>query len=240
MGTTAIFEYFGPVVYELPLEKAIQMGFLSPYVYLPIEVHLNDEEFDVYKQLTARIAQLANQTDGEFNDDGNPELYKAIRARNAALGNCESKLGAFKEQVLERKDLFYQLVYCSEGASELQDLKQLDEVMKILGLELDLSARKYISGVSKADRREILNDLKAKNLKFVVSMKCLDEGVDIPDARVAYILASSTDPRQWVQRRGRILRLPRDGQPKLATILDFVTLPPSGLKSEIALNLVGK
>ena len=240
IGTSAIFEYFGPVVYELPLEKAIQMGFLSPYEYLPIEVHLNDEEFDVYKQLTARIAQLANQTDGELNDDGNPELYKAIRARNAALGNCESKLGAFKEQVLKRKDLFYQLVYCSEGASDLQDLKQLDEVMKILGRELGLSAQRYISGVSKANRQKILSDLQTQNLTFIVSMKCLDEGVDIPDARVAYILASSTDPRQWVQRRGRILRLPRDGQPKLATILDFVTLPPSGLKSEIALNLVIK
>ena len=240
IGTSAIFEYFGPVVYELPLEKAIQMGFLSPYEYLPIEVHLNDEEFDVYKQLTARIAQLANQTDGELNDDGNPELYKAIRARNAALGNCESKLGAFKEQVLKRKDLFYQLVYCSEGASDLQYLKQLDEVMKILGRELGLSAQRYISGVSKANRQKILSDLQTQNLTFIVSMKCLDEGVDIPDARVAYILASSTDPRQWVQRRGRILRLPRDGQPKLATILDFVTLPPSGLKSEIALNLVIK
>lgn len=240
IGTSAIFEYFGPVVYELPLEKAIQMGFLSPYEYLPIEVHLNDEEFDVYKQLTARIAQLASQTEGEFNDDGNPELYKAIRARNAALGNCESKLGAFKEQVLKRKDLFCQLVYCSEGASDLQDLKQLDEVMKILGRELGLSAQRYISGVSKANRQKILSDLQTQNLTFIVSMKCLDEGVDIPDARVAYILASSTDPRQWVQRRGRILRLPRDGQPKLATILDFVTLPPSGLKSEIALNLVIK
>ena len=240
IGTAAIFEYFGPVVYELPLEKAIQMGFLSPYEYLPIEVHLNDEEFDIYKRLTARIAQLANQTDGELNDDGNPELYKAFRARNAALGNCESKLAAFKEQVLKRKDLLYQLVYCSEGASELQEDKQLNEVLKILGHELELTARKYISGVSKADRQKILNDLKARNLKFVVSMKCLDEGVDIPDALVAYILASSTDPRQWVQRRGRILRLPSDGQPKLATILDFVTLPPIGLTSDIARNLVDK
>ena len=240
IGTAAIFEYFGPVVYELPLEKAIQMGFLSPYEYLPIEVHLNDDEFDIYKRLTARIAQLAHQTDGELIDDGNPELYKAFRARNAALGNCESKLAAFKEQVLKRKDLFYQLVYCSEGASELQEDKQLNEVLKILGHELELTARKYISGVSKADRQKILNDLKAQNLKFVVSMKCLDEGVDIPDARVAYILASSTDPRQWVQRRGRILRLPSDGQPKLATILDFVTLPPIGLTSDIARNLVDK
>ena len=112
--------------------------------------------------------------------------------------------------------------------------------MKILGRELGLSAQRYISGVSKANRQKILSDLQTQNLTFIVSMKCLDEGVDIPDARVAYILASSTDPRQWVQRRGRILRLPRDGQPKLATILDFVTLPPSGLKSEIALNLVIK
>jgi superfamily II DNA or RNA helicase len=63
------------------------------------------------------------------------------------------------------------------------------------------------------------------DLKFLLSMKCLDEGVDIPDARVAYLLASSKNPRQSVQRRGRVLRQPPNGDEKIAEIVDFLALP---------------
>lgn len=238
VGTEAIFSYYGDVVYDLPLRKAIEMGFLSPYVYFPIAVYLSDEEFTEYTRLSQRIAQLSSPNDGALDFDENPELYKAIRARNAALGNCESKLSAFKSEVLKRREDNFQLVYCSEGKSELQSEKQLTEVMRILGIELDLSARKYTSETPKQSRREILEDLLEGDLKFVVSMRCLDEGVDIPDARFAYLLASSSDERQWVQRRGRILRLPRDGEPKLAQIIDFVTFPPYGSSTNIALKLV--
>ena len=85
----------------------------------------------------------------------------------------------------------------------------------------------------------ILEQFGAQVIKFVVSMRCLDEGVDLPDARIAYILASSSDPRQWVQRRGRILRLPSNQEVKTAEIIDFVTLPStsSGINESIK-NLV--
>lgn len=85
----------------------------------------------------------------------------------------------------------------------------------------------------------ILEQFGAQVIKFVVSMRCLDEGVDLPDARIAYILASSSDPRQWVQRRGRILRLPTNQEVKTAEIIDFVTLPStsSGINESIK-NLV--
>jgi superfamily II DNA or RNA helicase len=238
VGTQAIFSYYGDVVYDLPLRKAIEMGFLSPYLYFPVAVYLSDDEFTEYTRLSQRIAQLSSPNDGALDFDENPELYKAIRARNAALGNCESKLGAFKSEVLQRLEDNFQLVYCSEGKSDLQSEKQLTEVMRILGIELDLLARKYTSETPKHSRREILEDLLNGDLKFVVSMRCLDEGVDIPDARFAYLLASSSDERQWVQRRGRILRLPRDGEPKLAQIIDFVTFPPYGSSTNIALKLV--
>lgn len=237
-GTDFIFSYFGKIVYNLPLRRAIEIGCLSKYKYLPVAVYLSEDEFKKYTLLSQRIAMLSNENDGGIDSDENDELYRAIRKRNAELGNCESKLQVFKAEALARKDEPYQLVYCSEGKSELQDSKQLDEVVMILGLELELSARKYIGETPPKDRRQILDRFQRKNLKFLVSMKCLDEGVDIPDARIAYLLASSTDPRQWVQRRGRILRLPSDGNPKLAEIVDFVTFPPLGSSNEIALTLV--
>jgi superfamily II DNA or RNA helicase len=75
-------------------------------------------------------------------------------------------------------------------------------------------------------RPRILDDFgRGITIKVLVAKECLDEGVDIPDARIAYLLASSDDPRQWTQRRGRILRLPSTGT-KTAEILDFLTLPP--------------
>ena len=238
VGTEFIFSYFGEIVYNLSLRRAIEIGCLSKYKYVPVAVYLSEDEFNKYTLLSQRIAMLSNQNDGGIDSDENEELYKAIRKRNAELGNCESKLPAFKAEVLARKDEPFQLVYCSEGKSELQDSKQLDEVLKTLGLELELSARKYIGETPPEVRRQILDRFQRKLLKFVVSMRCLDEGVDIPDARIAYLLASSTDPRQWVQRRGRILRLPSDGTSKLAEIVDFVTFPPLGSSNEIALNLV--
>jgi len=237
-GTDFIFSYFGKIVYNLPLRRAIEIGCLSKYKYLPVAVYLSEDEFKKYTLLSQRIAMLSNQNDGGIDSDENEELYKAIRKRNAELGNCEGKLPAFKAEVLARKDEAFQLVYCSEGKSELQDSKQLDEVLLTLGRELELSARKYIGETPPEVRRQILDSFQKKLLKFVVSMRCLDEGVDIPDARIAYLLASSTDPRQWVQRRGRILRLPSDGTSKLAEIVDFVTLPPLGSANEIALTLV--
>ena len=237
-GTEFIFSYFGKIVYELSLRKAIEIGCLSSYKYFPFAVYLSDEEFKTYVRLSQKIAMLSNQNDGGIDADENDELYKAIRLRNAELGNCESKLSAFKAEAIERKNEYYQLVYCSEGKSVNQESKQLDEVLRMLGLELELSARKYIGGTPPDERRQILDSFQTKLLKFVVSMKCLDEGVDIPDARIAYLLASSTDPRQWVQRRGRILRLSSDRKPKLAEVVDFVTFPPSGSSNEIALALV--
>jgi len=104
----------------------------------------------------------------------------------------------------------------------------LNDVLKILGHELEMTAKKYISETSAQDRANILRDFSRQEIQFVVSMRCLDEGVDLPDARIAYILASSTDPRQWVQRRGRILRRSSNGEEKLAEIIDFVTLPAPG------------
>ena len=238
IGTEFIFSYFGVIVYDLPLRKAIEIGCLSMYKYIPIAVYLSDDELKIYKKLSQRIAMLSNQNDGGIDSDENDLLYAAIRKRNAELGNCESKLPAFKAEAIARKNEFYQLVYCSEDQSELQDSKQLDEVLRILGRELELSARKYIGETPPDERRQILVSFQTKLLKYVVSMRCLDEGVDIPDARIAYLLASSTDRRQWVQRRGRILRLPSDGKDKLAQIVDFITLPPRGSSTPIALELV--
>jgi superfamily II DNA or RNA helicase len=163
------------------------------------------------------------------DDEDFLRFMQLVRFRNALLGGCESKLTAFRHQAEIRKDQDFQLVFCSEGKGLDQDEKQLVGVLQILGHELDLGARKYVSETSSFERNAILDQFKKQEIRFVVSMRCLDEGVDLPDARIAYILASSTDPRQWVQRRGRILRLPTNQEVKTAEIIDFVTLPSKSI-----------
>jgi len=240
VGTQEILNYFGDVVYELSIKKAIGLGCLSPYSYRPIRVYLSEEELDEYTKLSGRIAALLAQNGGVLDDDDDDfeEYMTKVRLRNALLGGCESKLEAFRDQAETRKDADYQLVFCSEGKGFNKE-KQLDEVLLLLGHDLELSARKYIAETSSEERIRILKEFQKQQLKFVVSMKCLDEGVDLPDARIAYILASSTDPRQWVQRRGRILRLPSNNDLKLAEIIDFVTLPrPNSSLSEAVKRLI--
>jgi superfamily II DNA or RNA helicase len=190
-------------------------------------VYLTEEETSEYSRISGELAAILAKNGGVLDDDDDDftRFMQLIRVRNALLGSCDSKTSSFQNQADIRKDLDYQLVFCSEGKGLDQDEKQLAEVVKILGRDLELGARKYVSETTPSERIKILKEFSEKALKFVVSMRCLDEGVDLPDARVAYLLASSTDPRQWVQRRGRILRLPRDGNVKQAEIIDFVTLP---------------
>jgi|688.fasta_scaffold12123_9 superfamily II DNA or RNA helicase len=228
-GTLSIFSYFGPIVYELNLREAIKLGCLSRYLYYPVKTYLSEEETREYVKLSGQIAAILLKNGGALDDDDDDyvEFMRKIRIRNNLLGNCVNKLSSFRNEVIKKGNEFNQLVYCSEGKG-LEVEKQLNEVMLILGIELEKSARPYISETSPIARSEILHAFSKAELQFVVSMKCLDEGVDLPDARIAYLLASSTDPRQWVQRRGRILRRSSSGVEKTAEIIDFITLPHPG------------
>jgi superfamily II DNA or RNA helicase len=97
--------------------------------------------------------------------------------------------------------------------------------MMVSGSELGIPTHPYTAGESSTVRREILRDFSTgRGIRVLASMRCLDEGVDIPDARIAYMLASSSNPRQFIQRRGRVLRR-ADGKTR-ADIIDFVAVPP--------------
>ena len=103
------------------------------------------------------------------------------------------------------------LVYCGtakvDNGSE-EESRQIDEVTRMLGIEMGMKISRYTSQEDVEERRVIRNRFKdGNNLQALVAIKCLDEGVNIPGIRTAFILASSTNPREYIQRRGRILRL---------------------------------
>lgn len=245
-GTEALQDYFGPVVFELGMERAIQLGALCRYVYRPRLSYLDDDETDLYLSLSAAIgALLASGGDETAEDDG--PLGALLRKRSNLLGHAASKLPQFKLDLGRRADEWFQLVYCAEGQPPEADgpsmrPKQVDEVLRIAGTELGLTTNKYVSETPRDKRRRLLlRFASADDLKVLVSMRCLDEGVDVPDARVAYLLASSSNPRQFIQRRGRILR-PAPGKQR-AEIIDYLALPRPGStygRADVERRLVGR
>lgn len=225
--TDALLNYFDAIVFTYSLSDAIRDGFLSRYTYIPLFAELSTEELKEYRKFSGMIAALLVKHGG-YLDSSNPDFEQLMshsRKRDAVTSQSDSKTALFESQFRSRKDQYFQLVYCAEGTSPLKDLPQFDQVKDFLGNRLGVVLHDFVHDTSRDLRRKILDDFgKGTSYQVLVAKRCLDEGVDIPDARVAYLLASTDDPRQWTQRRGRILRLPSQGE-KTAEIIDIVVLP---------------
>lgn len=231
-GTDALIDYFGPIAFELGLGKAIEMGALCRYIYVPRLVELNDDETSLYVDLTTQIAKRLAAGDSLKDADANSPIGFLLRQRAGILGHAEGKLAQLRSDLDARAKSWFQLVYCAEGSRPTEPgnppgPNQLQDVMGLVGNQLHLAAHSYISETPRTERKVLLRRFGAgDDLRVLVAMRCLDEGVDIPDARTGYLLASSSNPRQFIQRRGRLLRL-ADGKDR-AEILDYLAVPPSG------------
>ena len=148
-----------------------------------------------------------------------------------------------REAILPYKDDHNILVYCgatriSDESDDESDIRQIEAVTKILGNELGMSVARFTSEENIEQRALIKEHFqKGDDLQAIVAIKCLDEGVNIPGIRIVFILASTTNPKEYIQRRGRVLR--KAPNKPFAEIYDFVTLPRpldavSGLTQEQA------
>jgi DNA phosphorothioation system restriction enzyme len=238
-GTQALFDYFGDIVYEYPIEKAIAAGRLCPYYYYPHIVQLTDNESIEYQEITEKLGRiLAYDDDSEF---GQAAISLLIR-RSRLLAGAENKIGVL-DQVL--RDLPEKptkaLFYCGDGRTTDQiaqeEVRQIEAVSRLLGESHQLRIRNFTYREKSEVREEILRDLGSGFLDGVVAIRCLDEGIDLPDLRIGFLLASSTNPRQFIQRRGRLLRH-AEGK-DYAYIHDFIIEPPDfgGSLSDDAYNL---
>jgi superfamily II DNA or RNA helicase len=245
-GTDALIDYFGRVVYELGLGDAIDMGALCRYTYQPRLVELNDTETQLYVDLSGQIAKCVAAGDSVTDADPNSPLTYLLRQRAGVLGHAEGKLALLRNDLNARARSWFQLVYCAEGTrpapqGEPRGPNQLREVINLVGNELHLAAHSYVSETPRPERKVLLRRFgSGDDLRVLVAMRCLDEGVDIPDARTGYLLASSSNPRQFIQRRGRLLRL-ADGKER-AEILDYLAVPPAGttINFDVERNLLAR
>lgn len=238
-GTEELFSYFGDgVVYEFGLEDAIDRGALCEYYYVPHTIELTDEEADEYRALSAKIARLAADADGELGDldlRENDDLKHALFRRARIVGTAANKVPRLAELLRRRRSVEHTLVYCGDGSVEDEvsgeTRRHVDATTATLRDELGLDVGRFTAEESQSRRRELLSAFEAGEIDCLTAIRCLDEGVDVPATRTAYVLASSTNPRQFVQRRGRILR-PHEGKDR-AVIHDFVVVPPHGRHPEL-------
>ncbi|MEG4426440.1 MULTISPECIES: DNA phosphorothioation system restriction enzyme [unclassified Microcoleus] len=241
-GTEAILDYFGPVLQpELTLADAIRQKALVHYLYYPILVELTEAETRKYSRLTQKIGWALW---GDEKVEENDALTTLLMQRARLIGAAANKLVALRELMIHRLDTAHTLFYCGDGAIEggarRNNNRQLTETAKLLGSELGYRVNTYTAATPLAERERLRQQFESGELQGLVAIRCLDEGVDIPAIRNAVILASSSNPRQFIQRRGRILR-PHPGKER-ATLFDMIVLPPDlGRETlEVERNLLRK
>ena len=221
LGTEALFNYFGAVIEpEFTLADAIKQGALAHYLYYPVFVELTTSESITYAKLTRRIGWILNKNPS-FKD--NDSLTSLLRARSRLIGSAANKLTSLRELMSSRLDTSHTLFYCGDGYQD-NDLRQIDAVTHLLGKELGYRVNTYTTNTPLEIRANLLRQFELGELQGLVAIRCLDEGIDIPAIKTAVILASSSNPRQFIQRRGRILR-PHPGK-KQATLFDTIVVPP--------------
>lgn len=227
-GTAAIYKYFGEPVIHYGLKEAIASGVLTRYFYKTIPVYLTEDEREKYLEYTDAIRKNSyKDNDGNVALTKQGEFYAIKRAR--IIATASGKVSALREALENYKKDYNILVYCGTGKSDGNDedeTRQIDQVCKMMGLDLGMRIARYTSKETIEERRIISDRYKSGNdLQALVAIKCLDEGVNIPSIKTAFILASSTNPREYIQRRGRVLR--KFPGKDYSYIYDFVTLPVS-------------
>lgn len=229
VGTQRLMEYFNGVVYEFPLDRAINTvnpatgrTFLTPYRYELRFASLSEDEIDEYVRKTRAIMFARGKSDSKYDED---DLYERLLfARADIVKNAQAKYAVLRDILDELgHDIKWALVYCSP--------EQIDDVIKITNgrtlsahrftMEEGTSPGKQYQG--RSEREYILERFAEGDFQMLIAMKCLDEGVDVPAARTAILMCSSSNPREYIQRIGRVIR--RYKGKTNAVIYDIVVVP---------------
>lgn len=237
LGTEALLNYFGTILQpEFTLGDAIKQGALARYLYYPVFVELTTSEALEYAKLTQRIGWSLNKNP---SFQGNDTLTSLLNRRSRLIATAENKLTCLKELMTSRLNTSHTIFYCGDGHLE-DDTRQIDAVTHLLGKELGYRVNTYTTDTSLEERERLRRQFESGELQGLIAIRCLDEGVDIPTIKTAIILASSSNPRQFIQRRGRILR-PHPSKQQ-ATLFDTIVIPPSLEREtwEVEKNLLRK
>lgn len=228
-GTDKLVEYFGATdgpTFKLDMREAIERGFLSQYYYYPHIVKLTVDEMEKYKDISSRLMQYFDSRAGRFQD--NTVTSSLLMQRKRIIHKAENKAQCFREilskLIKQNPNLKYTLVYVPEGRPDHydnDDERLINEYSEILVNDFKLKQHQFTGKTN--NREKVLASFADGTIDVLTAMKCLDEGVDIRRTEVAIFCASTGNPRQFIQRRGRILRKHPDK--KFAYIYDIIVVP---------------
>ncbi len=220
-GTEQMFAFFGPIVFQFTLEEAIGRC-LVKYEYYVHPVELTEDEMEEWYALTEEIQKNAWRQENEDADD--EYLMKLLRKRRALLENAENKISALEKVLIGEnlQKLRYTLIYASDKAP--QQLKDVNALLNKHGVLFHQLTHEETG--NHEETNQIIQSFQEGTLGILTAKRVLDEGVNIPEIEKAFILASTTVERQWVQRRGRLLRTCSKTCKTHSEIHDFVALPP--------------
>ncbi|WOO89601.1 DEAD/DEAH box helicase family protein [Mollicutes bacterium LVI A0078] len=208
--TSCLFNYFTGAYFEYGLEEAINNEYLTKYNYYPFLVNLNNDEIEVYKKLDFKLKNV--------NDKA--EILNLLEERNLLLSSATGKIIKLKE-ILNDQELDRSLVYCNPGKVKGTDLSYIEYIAsEIKSVRPNEHLEKITADESKEKRLDIVKRLESGSTDAILAIRCLDEGFDIPAIKDAYIMSSTKNPKEYVQRRGRVLR--RYPGKKITNIYDFV------------------
>lgn len=216
-----LVEFFGGQVFGLPIEEALEKKFLVPYYYHPIFVSATEEEETKFAQISSKMA--ACYKNGVLVDVDS--FVKYVRARLRVISMAEAKIDNIDGLLNKISDKNHFVVYCGDGRlfdkdnDEIRHIQFVKEHLDKLGIKTS----QFTASEDMERRMELVDMFNKNEIASLVAIRCLDEGINIPSIKSALILSSNDDYREFVQRRGRILRKYKGKNS--ANIYDVVVLP---------------
>lgn len=229
-----LMKFFGGEVFSLTIETALSKGFLVPYNYHPIYVHSTQEEEGQFKAYTQKILSCFKNNQCIDKE----KLVKSLRGRLRVISMSsekQEKLGSIIDGTIENKD--HLVVYCGDGRlfdDKGDEIRHIQSVKSVL-TKKNIKCSQFTAKENMAERMQLVDSFNKNEISALVAIRCLDEGINIPSIKSALILSSNDDYREFVQRRGRILR--KYDNKKSADIYDVIVLPPTDLDAWAKIEL---
>lgn len=224
-GNRKIMSYFDGIIFRFETAEAIENGYLSNYDYHPVICELNEEEYEQYKSYSQRIGQVTSQ----LNSDDRSKSVRELREKQERLARQRAKILKKAENKPFRFGRFLETHHPTPAIIFCEDNEQVDQIKEQLDQKKgEDSYAVFVSDMDDDKQASAFYKFNNGMVDYLLAIDCLDEGVDVPDCPTAIIIASSSNERQFIQRRGRVLRKSEDKSK--ASVYDMITLP--GLATE--------
>lgn len=231
---TELMQFFGGQVFNLPIESALDKGFLVPYYYYPIFVYSNYEEEEKFNNQSRIMASCFRN--GKLVDVDT--FVKAHRNRLRIISMIDEKQTCIRDIINQVEGNDHFVVYCGDGKlfddNTGEEIRHIQSVKKVLS-EHGFKASQFTATENMQERMQLVDSFNKGEISALAAIRCLDEGINIPSIKSALILSSNDDYREFVQRRGRILRTYKGKQ--FSKIYDVIALPSDNMEQWAKIEL---